>query len=73
MIIDNNMITVTMQGHICGLDAMAGRPHLLMFDISQCLSPGVLLSGCATPQVRNLNIDIFYRWFFKNYSSVLLF
>ena len=39
------------QGHICGRGAMSDRPLLLMFDLTQCLNPAVLVEGCLTPQV----------------------
>ena len=50
---DTIILVTWLQGHICGLGAMSGLPHLLVFDITKCLNPGVMFSGCDTPQVRN--------------------
>lgn len=40
-------------GNICGAPGtlMADRKALLMFDLSQCLNPAVLVTGCQTPHV----------------------
>jgi len=39
------------QGNICGLGDLSDRRVLLMFDMTQCLNPAVLVEGCLTPQV----------------------
>jgi choline transporter-like protein 2/4/5 len=39
------------QGNICGQGDMRERPFLLLFDLTQCLNPAVLISGCLTPHV----------------------
>jgi len=39
------------QGRICGQGQLASRPYLLIFDLSKCLSPSSLVSGCPTPHV----------------------
>jgi len=40
-------------GNICGTPGtpLADRKVLLMFDLSQCLNPAVLVTGCQTPHV----------------------
>jgi len=39
------------EGNICGMKHMKSRPNLLLFDITQCLNPAALISGCPTPHV----------------------
>jgi len=39
------------QGNICGRGEMADRKALLMFDLTQCLNPAVLVTGCLTTHV----------------------
>eukprot|EP00092_Neocalanus_flemingeri_P022536 GFUD01024438.1.p1 GENE.GFUD01024438.1~~GFUD01024438.1.p1 ORF type:complete len:770 (+),score=149.75 GFUD01024438.1:193-2502(+) len=39
------------QGNICGKGEMADRQALLMFDLTQCLNPAVLVTGCLTTHV----------------------
>jgi len=39
------------QGQICGQGSLSLRPYLLIYDLSQCLSPSSLLAGCPTPHV----------------------
>jgi len=39
------------QGNVCGQGSMQGRDFLLLFDLTQCLNPAVLISGCTTPHV----------------------
>ncbi|CAB4055499.1 SLC44A2_4_5 [Lepeophtheirus salmonis] len=38
-------------GEICGRQNNEGRPHLLFFNLMECLRPSALTSGCPTPQV----------------------
>jgi len=38
-------------GQICGQGSLISRPYLLIFDLSQCLSPSSLIAGCPTPHV----------------------
>jgi len=38
-------------GLVCGQGQMARREHLLLFDMTQCLNPAVLVQGCLTPKV----------------------
>ena len=42
---------ILVQGRVCGQGDLTARPHLLIFDLTQCLGPQALLSGCQTPQV----------------------
>jgi len=39
------------QGNICGKGEMVDRKVLLMFDLTQCLNPAVLVTGCLTTHV----------------------
>jgi len=39
------------QGNICGEGGMLNRPYLLLFDLTQCLNPAVLISGCVTKHI----------------------
>merc|ERR1719369_2332111 len=38
-------------GHLCGQGHLSSRPYLLLYDLSQCLSPLALIAGCPTPHV----------------------
>jgi len=38
------------RGRVCGRGALAGRRLLLVFDMTKCLNPAVLVEGCLTPQ-----------------------
>jgi len=39
------------QGNICGKGEMVDRTALLMFDLTQCLNPAILVTGCLTNHV----------------------
>lgn len=40
------------QGARCGLDShVYNKPYLFFFDLTKCIGPQVLISGCPTPQV----------------------
>merc|ERR1711935_976673 len=41
------------EGNICGAPGtpLETRPLLLMFDLTQCLNPAVLVTGCTTEHV----------------------
>jgi len=39
------------QGNICGKGKMVDRKALLMFDLTQCLNPAILVTGCLTTHV----------------------
>jgi len=39
------------QGNICGRGVFSNHPMLLMFDMTQCLNPAVVVEGCLTPKV----------------------
>ena len=39
------------QGGVCGQGELSSRRFLLIFDLTECLNPATLLSGCPTPQV----------------------
>ena len=39
------------RGNICGRGELKDRPYLLFFDLTRCLNPAVLVSGCPTEQV----------------------
>merc|ERR1712013_352591 len=39
------------QGNICGKGEMVDRKSLLMFDLTQCLNPAILVTGCLTTHV----------------------
>ena len=43
------------QGSLCGQGKLSSQPYLLMFDLTQCLNPTVLLAGCPTPQVKQIS------------------
>ena len=45
------MITTLYQGNICGKGEMVDRKSLLMFDLTQCLNPAILVTGCLTTHV----------------------
>jgi len=49
--IDKVIYPTDSQGNICGRGEMHDRKLLLLFDLTQCLNPGVLVEGCLTPQV----------------------
>ena len=42
------------QGNICGRGALQDRKNLLMFDLTQCLNPAILVTGCQTTSVSNM-------------------
>ena len=46
------------EGEICGRGVHAKRPYLLFFDLTRCARLSSALSGCATPQVFGLLIDV---------------
>jgi len=39
------------QGNICGRGVFSDHRMLLMFDMTQCLNPAILVEGCLTPKV----------------------
>jgi len=49
--IDKVIYPTDSQGNICGRGEMADRKALLMFDLTQCLNPAVLVTGCLTTHV----------------------
>jgi len=38
-------------GNVCGNGTFVDRKFLIMFDLTQCLNPAVLVTGCQTTQV----------------------
>jgi len=38
------------EGNVCGQGTLDNRPYLLIFDMTQCLNPAVLVEGCLTPK-----------------------
>lgn len=49
--INRVMFPTDTEGNICGRYHMELRPNLLLFDITECLNPAALISGCPTPHV----------------------
>ena len=47
----NNFLS---QGNICGRGALEDRQNLLMFDLTQCLNPAILVTGCQTTSVSQI-------------------
>ena len=47
----NNFLS---QGNICGRGALEDRKNLLMFDLTQCLNPAILVTGCQTTSVSQI-------------------
>ena len=45
------MLKGFVQGNICGRGVFSNHPMLLMFDMTQCLNPAVVVEGCLTPKV----------------------
>ena len=41
------------QGNICGWNEMSELPFLMIFDLTECLNPGAVVTGCNSPQVKN--------------------
>jgi len=38
-------------GNVCGKGPLKDRKLLMMFDLTQCLNPAILVTGCPTPQM----------------------
>jgi len=38
-------------GNICGWNEMSELPFLMIFDLTECLNPGAVVTGCNSPQV----------------------
>merc|ERR1712098_798265 len=46
-------------GNVCGKGPLKDRKLLMMFDLTQCLNPAILVTGCPTPQVSGVSEKMF--------------
>ncbi|KAI3387687.1 hypothetical protein SNEBB_001139 [Seison nebaliae] len=63
------------RGEICGIGKQYGKPNLLYFDISQCVSTGLaaVAVGCLTPQICVEKCPTKNQMFFKTSNKSDLF
>ena len=54
----NFVIQIYLKGNICGRGVFSDHPMLLMFDMTQCLNPAILVEGCLTPKVMMIIVMI---------------
>ena len=49
--IDKVLYPTDSHGQICGKGQLKDRPYLLFYDLTRCLNPAAVATGCPTPQV----------------------